>query len=491
MRRREVMAVLGSAVARTWSSAAFAQQPRLLVVGFLGQSTPSAEAERIAAFSQRLHELGWREGRTISMEYRWAEGRSERAAEIAAEFVRLKVDVIVPSGTPQVIAAKQVTTTIPIVFVPAGDPVRSGLVASLARPGGNVTGLTSLAADLAGKRLQLLSEAVPSLRRLAIMGNAENPLIVMELGELRTTGLALGLEVITSEIRRTEDIAPAIEALRGGADALYVCLDLVTVTNRIHINTLALRAGLPVMHADRENVQPGALMSYGPNYLHLFRRAGDLVDKVLRGAKPADLPVEQPIKFDLVINLKAAKARRPGTCAAAPRPRRRGDRVRRNPRRAYDADGREIEPMPLSNIREHGVRSVEATCEDRKQDAVVNVNSLPDDLYVPDVALRLRCSAEDVTAGQGHSAASPFRRGWTLMWKDRTRASLSSSGGQSLGARLAKATSPNAGAPPHVGHDHGPSSSSPSTRSSRSSRSVARTAAKRAGPGSATEAAPS
>ena len=231
-----------------------------------------------------------------------------KAAEIAAEFVGLKVDVIVTSGTPQVIAAKQATTTIPIVFVPAGDPVRSGLVASLARPGGNVTGLTSMAADLAGKRLQLLREAVPSLRRLAVMGNAENPLILIELGELRSTGRALGLEVVTSEIRRTEDIASAVEALRGRADALYVCLDLLTVTNRIHINTLALKTGLPVMHAGRENVESGGLMSYGPNYLHLFRRAGDLVDKVLRGAKPADLPVEQLTKFDLVINVSTARA---------------------------------------------------------------------------------------------------------------------------------------------------------------------------------------
>src|SRR5215203_596510 len=164
MRRRDIIAVLGSAVAGTRSPLVFAQQPRLPVLGFLGQSTPAAEADRAAAFSHRLHELGWQEGRTISIEYRWAEGRSEKAAEIAAEFVRLKVDVVVTSGTPQVIAAKQATTTIPIVFVPAGDPVRSGLVASLARPGGNVTGLTSMAADLAGKRLQLLREAVPSLR---------------------------------------------------------------------------------------------------------------------------------------------------------------------------------------------------------------------------------------------------------------------------------------------------------------------------------------
>jgi putative ABC transport system substrate-binding protein len=257
---------------------------------------------------QRLRELGWIDGRTVAIEVRWAEGRVERAAEIAAEFVRLKVDVIVTSGTPQVAAAKQATAVIPIVFAVAGDPVGTGLVASLARPGGNVTGLSVLATDLAGKRVELLREVVPGLRRLAIMGNAGNPVIVLEMGEFQEAATTLGLEAAMLEIRRAEDIAPAFEALKGRAEALYVCQDLLTITNRVRINTLALGARLPAMLASRELVEAGGLMSYGPNFPDLFRRAGDYVDKILRGAKPADLPIELPTKFDLVVNLTTAKA---------------------------------------------------------------------------------------------------------------------------------------------------------------------------------------
>ena len=278
---------------------------------------------------QRLRELGWIEGRTITIEYRWAEGRDERFAEIAAEFVRLKVDVIVTSGTPQVLAAKQATSVIPIVFATAGDPVGSGLVASLARPGGNATGLSSQVADLAGKRLELLREIVPGLRRLAIMGNVGNPFTVLELGEVQAAAGALGLEVHTLEIRRAQDIAPAFEALKGRADALYVCIDALANANRIRINTLALGARLPTMHGSRDYVEAGGLMSYGPNYPDLFRRAADYVDKILHGAKPGDIPVEQPTKFDLVMNLTTAKALGLDNPAYAARPRRRGDRMKR------------------------------------------------------------------------------------------------------------------------------------------------------------------
>ena len=274
----------------------------------MGAATPSAESQWVAAFVQRLRELGWIEGRTVAIEYRWAEGRSERFAEIAAEFVRLKVDVIVTSGTAAVVAAKQATSVIPIVFAAAGDPVGTGLVASLARPGGNVTGLSIQQTDLAGKRLELLREVVPGLRRLAIMANVGNPAAVLEMGEVQAAARTLGLEVATLEIRRAEDIAPAFEALKGRADALYVCADPLVNTNRIRINTLALGARLPTMHGIREYVEAGGLMSYGPNFPDLFRRAADYVDKILRGAKPADIPVEQPTKFDLVINLTTAKA---------------------------------------------------------------------------------------------------------------------------------------------------------------------------------------
>jgi putative ABC transport system substrate-binding protein len=262
----------------------------------------------VAAFVHRLRDLGWIEGRTIAIEYRWAGGRSARAEEITAEFIRLKVDVIVTSGTPQVLAAKQATAVIPIVFAAAGDPVDNGLVASLARPGGNVTGLSLQQTDVAGKRLELLREVVLGLRRLVIIGNVGNPFTVLEMREVQAAASRLGLEVATPEIRRAEDIAPAFDALKGRADALYVCLDTVLISNRIRINTLALVARLPTMHGERDFVEVGGLMSYGPNFAELWRRSAEYVDKILRGAKPADLPVEQPTKFELVINLITAKA---------------------------------------------------------------------------------------------------------------------------------------------------------------------------------------
>jgi len=308
LQRREFIALLGGAAA--WPLAARAQQSgKRPIVGFLGDSTPVGESERAAAFARRLHDLGWIEGRTIAIEYRWADGRSERLAEIAAEFAQLKVDIIVTAGTPAVIAAKQAAPVIPIVFAAAGDPVGAGLVTTLARPGGSVTGLSVLSVDLAGKRLDLLREAISNLGRLAIMGNVGNPIVVLELGELQAAARMLGLQVDTLEIRRSQDIAPALEAVKGRADALLVCQDLLTRgSNRLRINTLALAARLPVMHASRELIEAAGLMSYGPNFVDLYRRAGDYVDKILRGAKPADLPVEQPTKFDLVINLITARA---------------------------------------------------------------------------------------------------------------------------------------------------------------------------------------
>ena len=257
---------------------------------------------------QRLRELGWTEGRTVVVEYRWAEGRSERFLEIAAEFAQLKVDVIVAAGTPAVLAARQATSVVPIVFVGAGDPVRTGLVASLPRPGGNVTGLSAQTTDTVGKRLELLRELMPGIRRLAIMGNVDNPVSVLEMREIGAACAALGLEADALEIRRTADIVPAFEALKRGAEALYVQADPLVIANQIRINTLALGMRLPTMHGLREYVEAGGLMSYGPNFPDLFRRAADFVDKILRGAKPSDIPVEQPTKFELVINLITAKA---------------------------------------------------------------------------------------------------------------------------------------------------------------------------------------
>jgi len=308
VKRREFTTLFGGA-AVAWPLAARAQQAgKLPTIGFLGQSTRSAASEWVAAFVQRLRELGWMEGRTITIEYRWSEGREERFAEIAAELVRLKVDVILTSGTPEVLAAKQATSVIPIVFATAGDPVGNGLIASLARPGGNVTGMSLQSNDTAGKRVELLREVVPSLRRLAILANVGNPFSVLELGEAQAAARALGLEVDTLEIRRPEDIAPAFEALKGRAQALYVCADGLVNANRIRINTLALSVRLPTIHGYRDYVEAGGLMSYGANLPDLFRRSADYVDKILRGAKPADIPVEQPTKFDLVINLTTAKA---------------------------------------------------------------------------------------------------------------------------------------------------------------------------------------
>ena len=307
MRRREFITLLGGA-AVAWPLAARAQGPaKVPTIGFLGATTPATWSLYVAAFVQRLRELGWSEGRTIAIEYRWAEGRGERFAEIAAEFVRLKVDVIVTAGGA-VLAAKQATSLIPIVFAVAADPVGGGLVASLVQPGGNVTGLSTQTAETAGKRLELLREIVPGLRQLAIIANAGYPAAVLEMAEVQAAARTLGLEVTTLEIRRAENIAPAFEALRGRVEALYVCADPLVTTNRVRINTLALAARLPVMHGVREYVEAGGLMSYGPNFPELFRRAADYVDKILRGAKPADIPVEQPTKFDLVINLTTAKA---------------------------------------------------------------------------------------------------------------------------------------------------------------------------------------
>jgi putative tryptophan/tyrosine transport system substrate-binding protein len=308
MRRRAFITLIGGAAA-AWPLAARARQPaKLPTIGYLGATAPSAESQRVAAFVRGLRELGWIDGRNVAVEYRYAEGRNERFVETAAELVRLKVDVIVTSGTLPVVALKQATSVIPIVFAVAGDPLGSKLIASLARPGGNVTGLSLQKTDLANKRLELLREVVPSFRRLAIMANVGNPPSVLEMREVEATARKLGNEVTTFEIRGAEDIAPAFDALKGRADVLYVCGDPLVDTNRVRIITLALVLRLPTMSDFPEFVETGGLMSYGPNFPELFRRAAGYVDKILRGAKPGDIPVEQPIKFDLVINVITAKA---------------------------------------------------------------------------------------------------------------------------------------------------------------------------------------
>ena len=307
MKRREVITLLGGVVA-AWPLAARGQPTKQPTIGYLGGGTLATESQRIAAFVQQLRELGWIEGRNLGIEYRWTEGRIDRVAEFAAEFVRLKVDVIVTIGTPAALAAKQATSVIPVVFTTVADPVGAGLVASLSHPAGNVTGLSIQQTDIAGKRLELLREVIPGLVRLAILVNVGNPGNVLELGEVQTAARTLGVEFTALEIRRAEDIAPAFAALKGHPEALYVAGDPLLNTNRIRVNTLALGARLPTMHASRDYVEVGGLMSYGPNFPDLFRRAAGYVDKILRGTKPGDIPVEQPTKFDLAVNLTTAQA---------------------------------------------------------------------------------------------------------------------------------------------------------------------------------------
>jgi putative tryptophan/tyrosine transport system substrate-binding protein len=307
MRRREFIAIVGGATLAGSLGAHAQQSGKLPTIGFLGAATPSAWSQWVAAFIQRLHELGWMEGRTVAIEYQWAEGRSERYAEIAKEFVRLKVDVIVTVGSA-VLPAMHATSTIPIVFAIAVDPVGSGMVASLARPGGNVTGLSVQSVDLAGKRLELLRELLPDLRHIAVIADVSYPASVLEIGEVQKAARTLGIDVDVLQIRRAEDIAPAFESRQSGAQALYVCADALINAYHARINTLALGARLLTMHPFRDLLAAGGFMSYGAQAADLFRRAGDFVDKILKGAKPAELPVEQPTKFELVINLTTAKA---------------------------------------------------------------------------------------------------------------------------------------------------------------------------------------
>ena len=307
MRRREFIAVLGSTAA--WPLFARAQQPKPPTIGYFGASVAAAERSRTDAFLQRLNELGWIEGQTVAIEYRWGESRTEHFREIADDLVRLHVDIIVVTSTAAALACKQATAVIPIVLPLTGDPLGSGLVASLARPGGNITGLSNEGADLAGKRLEILREVNPRLRRVAILANSEYPGRKSEIANIQSAARTIGLDVAVFEIRPTEDIASVFEIIRGdGVDALYVVGDTFMNSNRVRLGTLAITARLPTIYVARDYVEAGGLLSYGANTLDLFKRAAELVDKILRGAKPGDIPVEQPTKFDLVINLKTAKA---------------------------------------------------------------------------------------------------------------------------------------------------------------------------------------
>jgi putative tryptophan/tyrosine transport system substrate-binding protein len=306
MRRRDFITLLGGAAAG-WPLAAGAQLPaNLPTIGVLG-ADPTLWGPWIAAFETRLAQLGWLNGRTVAIEYRWSEGRPQRDAEIAAEFVQSKANVIVTTGGA-VAAVKQAAATIPIVFAITNDAVGGGLVKSLARPGGNVTGLSILGSDLAGKRIELLRQVAPQVRRLAVMANIGYPAPAVEMREAIQTARALRIDVAALEVRRAADIGPAFKTLSTPTDGLYVVGDPLIGANATRIITFALAGRLPTIFNTRDYVKVGGLMSYGPNFPALFVRAAELVDKILHGAKAADIPVEQPTKFDLVVNLTTAEA---------------------------------------------------------------------------------------------------------------------------------------------------------------------------------------
>jgi putative tryptophan/tyrosine transport system substrate-binding protein len=300
MRRRKFLMLLGSAAVACPLAARAQQASKRPTIALV---LTSSDTQWTAAFTDRLRELGWTDGRNIAIDHRWSEGRPDRVAEIAAQLAQQKVHVIVTYGAA-VATLRQATPSIPIVLV-AGDPVGSGLVASLSHPGGNVTGLSLQTPESAGKRLELLRQLVPGLRRLAIMFDAAYPATVLEKNNVEATARNLSLEVEAYAARRPEDIAPAFDALKGHTDALYV---VGNAANGARIASLALNMRLPTTFEDAAPVRAGGLMSYGPDLAILFGRAADFVDKILRGAKPGELPIEQPTKFNLAINLKTAEA---------------------------------------------------------------------------------------------------------------------------------------------------------------------------------------
>jgi len=293
--------------AAAWPLAAAGQPAKLPVVGFLVAGTQGSHGAWVAAFTKRMSELGWSDGRNVTIDYRWAAGDNQRMEEFAAEFVQRKVDVIVSSANG-VNIARRATSSIPIVFAAFSDPVASGLAESLARPGGNVTGLTVQPSDLASKRVGLLREIIPNLRQLSALTNVASSGFLQEANGIRAAAAALNIEAKIFELRTADDIWPALAAMKGRTDALYVLSEPLVNAHKAQILETVTVAKIPTIFGFREFVDAGGLMSYGPNFSDLFRRAADFTDKILRGAKPADMPVQQPVKFDLILNLKAAKA---------------------------------------------------------------------------------------------------------------------------------------------------------------------------------------
>jgi putative tryptophan/tyrosine transport system substrate-binding protein len=308
VKRREFITLLGGAAA--WPLAAHAQQAgKVYRIGFLGNSTAALEANLVGPFREGLRDLGYVEGQNILIEYRWAEGEYERFPAITAELITLKVDVIVTAGTPASLAVKKAATSIPLVMVAVGDPVATGLVASLGRPGGNITGLTSIASEMEGKRLELLREVVPNISHIAVLWNAASPIQIIEEREVRAAAQISGMKMLSLGVRTVEEIEDALTTIvRERPGGLLVLADRLFLHHRTRIMDFAVQRRLPGVHAYRELVEAGGLMSYGPSYADMHRRAASYVDRILKGSKPADLPVQAPVKFELVINLKAAKA---------------------------------------------------------------------------------------------------------------------------------------------------------------------------------------
>jgi putative ABC transport system substrate-binding protein len=309
MRRRNFIALLGGAAA--WPLAARAQQTgRIARIGYLGSSSPSLEPHYVEAFRRQLRDLGYIEGQQIAIEYRWAQGQDDRLQDLAVELVRLTPNVIVTTGTPGTLAAMRATKTIPIVMASSGDPVGVGLVASLARPGGNVTVFTFLGPELEGKRLELLKQAVPNLTRVAVLGNPSNPAVIFYFETIRNASRALQISLDpVAEVRRADELDNALSVIAGASPhALAVLPDRSLLAHRKRIVEFATARRLPGMYPYREYVDAGGLMSYAPSNIDLFRGAATYVDKILKGANPAELPVQEPTRFELIVNLKNAKA---------------------------------------------------------------------------------------------------------------------------------------------------------------------------------------
>lgn len=309
MGRRGLLILLGLAICAAPLSAAAQAVDKRPRIGFLGNSTARLEANLVGSFREGLRDLGYVEGQNIDIEYRWAEGKYERLPTLIAELIALKVDVIVTAGTPASLAVKRATTSIPLVMVAVGDPVGTGLVASLARPGGNATGLTSITPELEGKRLELIREVVPNVSRVAVLWNPANAYQVADEKKVREAGLALQMPLLSLAVRSAEELDGAFAKIENEhADAVLVLADRVFLHNRRRIIDFLAKNRLPAMNAYRELTEAGGLMSFGPSYAVMHRQAATYVDKIIKGANPADLPIEQPARFELVVNLKSAKA---------------------------------------------------------------------------------------------------------------------------------------------------------------------------------------